>query len=277
MSEPGKDLIVFVMCLYSKPWTVFKFILTVLQTHIKQISWFNLIGPMDQTGMQHLTGTRFSMWVKQRKCEFQNVFFFCVRDERSSEEEASDEGETSTGGQHLQCHGHLEQRDPASLGHHVRPRTSVLSKPARVCFCSSVWVCLCRKGTRRVRELWWQGLPPGVRGRVWSLAIGNELNITPGTNPQIPQNALSFETLFSFIPVCWLVAVVQPQDASGRASSVKQLPHLFSEFTRCSSYKREKKGALDPTKGKWEKKTYNNTQKDLKSSLCQTVISLTEP
>uniref|UniRef100_A0A3Q3E495 TBC1 domain family member 12 n=1 Tax=Labrus bergylta TaxID=56723 RepID=A0A3Q3E495_9LABR len=37
-------------------------------------------------------------------------------------------------------------------------------------------------GTRRVRELWWQGLPPSVRGRVWSLAIGNELNITPGNN-----------------------------------------------------------------------------------------------
>ncbi|XP_039994552.1 TBC1 domain family member 12 [Xiphias gladius] len=35
------------------------------------------------------------------------------------------------------------------------------------------------KGTRRVRDLWWQGLPPSVRGRVWSLAIGNELNITP--------------------------------------------------------------------------------------------------
>ncbi|XP_072246626.1 TBC1 domain family member 12-like [Leuresthes tenuis] len=35
------------------------------------------------------------------------------------------------------------------------------------------------RGTRRVRELWWQGLPPSVRGRVWSLAIGNELNITP--------------------------------------------------------------------------------------------------
>ncbi|XP_049591306.1 TBC1 domain family member 12 isoform X1 [Syngnathus scovelli] len=34
------------------------------------------------------------------------------------------------------------------------------------------------KATRRVRDLWWQGLPPGVRGRVWSLAIGNELNIT---------------------------------------------------------------------------------------------------
>ncbi|KAL2078218.1 hypothetical protein ACEWY4_025903 [Coilia grayii] len=35
------------------------------------------------------------------------------------------------------------------------------------------------RGTRRVRELWWQGLPPNVRGKVWSLAIGNELNITP--------------------------------------------------------------------------------------------------
>ncbi|KAL4640066.1 TBC1 domain family member 12-like [Arapaima gigas] len=32
--------------------------------------------------------------------------------------------------------------------------------------------------TRRVRELWWQGLPPSIRGKVWSLAIGNELNIT---------------------------------------------------------------------------------------------------
>ncbi|XP_042545406.1 TBC1 domain family member 12 isoform X1 [Dipodomys spectabilis] len=35
------------------------------------------------------------------------------------------------------------------------------------------------RSTRRVRELWWQGLPPSVRGKVWSLAVGNELNITP--------------------------------------------------------------------------------------------------
>lgn len=34
------------------------------------------------------------------------------------------------------------------------------------------------RGTRRVRDLWWQGLPPNVRGKVWSLAVGNELNIT---------------------------------------------------------------------------------------------------
>ncbi|XP_043912592.1 TBC1 domain family member 12 isoform X2 [Protopterus annectens] len=32
--------------------------------------------------------------------------------------------------------------------------------------------------TRKVRDLWWLGLPPSVRGKVWSLAIGNELNIT---------------------------------------------------------------------------------------------------
>ncbi|MBN3304397.1 NOC3L protein, partial [Amia calva] len=36
------------------------------------------------------------------------------------------------------------------------------------------------RNTRKVRDLWWQGLPPSVRGKVWSLAIGNELNITPG-------------------------------------------------------------------------------------------------
>ncbi|XP_060789189.1 uncharacterized protein tbc1d12a isoform X2 [Neoarius graeffei] len=35
------------------------------------------------------------------------------------------------------------------------------------------------RNTRRVRELWWQGLPPSIRGKIWSLAIGNELNITP--------------------------------------------------------------------------------------------------
>lgn len=37
-----------------------------------------------------------------------------------------------------------------------------------------------RKQTKRARELWWSGLPPCVRGKVWKLAIGNELNITEG-------------------------------------------------------------------------------------------------
>ena len=54
-----------------------------------------------------------------------------LRGEGSSEEEASDEGETQTGGHHLQRHGHLEHRDPAALGHHVRLHF--------VCVC----VCVC--------------------------------------------------------------------------------------------------------------------------------------
>lgn len=35
------------------------------------------------------------------------------------------------------------------------------------------------KNTKKVRELWWRGLPPSIRGRVWKLAISNNLNITP--------------------------------------------------------------------------------------------------
>ncbi|XP_044268915.1 TBC1 domain family member 12-like isoform X2 [Tribolium madens] len=32
---------------------------------------------------------------------------------------------------------------------------------------------------KKTRDLWWQGLPSSVRGKVWRLAIGNELNLTP--------------------------------------------------------------------------------------------------
>ncbi|XP_018573966.1 TBC1 domain family member 14-like isoform X2 [Anoplophora glabripennis] len=31
---------------------------------------------------------------------------------------------------------------------------------------------------KKTQELWWQGLPSSVRGKVWRLAIGNELNVT---------------------------------------------------------------------------------------------------
>lgn len=36
-----------------------------------------------------------------------------------------------------------------------------------------------RYNTKKTRDLWWQGLPSSVRGKVWRLAIGNELNLTP--------------------------------------------------------------------------------------------------
>lgn len=34
------------------------------------------------------------------------------------------------------------------------------------------------KDSRKTRDLWWKGLPPSVRGRIWKLAVGNDLNIT---------------------------------------------------------------------------------------------------
>jgi hypothetical protein len=33
------------------------------------------------------------------------------------------------------------------------------------------------RNTKKVREMWFQGIPPNLRGRVWQAAIGNELNI----------------------------------------------------------------------------------------------------
>ncbi|XP_064381937.1 TBC1 domain family member 12-like isoform X2 [Halichondria panicea] len=33
--------------------------------------------------------------------------------------------------------------------------------------------------SRKVHNLWWYGLPPGIRGKVWQKAIGNDLNISP--------------------------------------------------------------------------------------------------
>ncbi|KAG8232395.1 hypothetical protein J437_LFUL016173, partial [Ladona fulva] len=35
------------------------------------------------------------------------------------------------------------------------------------------------KSSRKTKELWWQGIPPSVRGKVWRLSISNDLNITP--------------------------------------------------------------------------------------------------
>lgn len=32
--------------------------------------------------------------------------------------------------------------------------------------------------SKRTQQLWWHGLPPSIRGKVWKLAIGNELCIT---------------------------------------------------------------------------------------------------
>jgi hypothetical protein len=33
--------------------------------------------------------------------------------------------------------------------------------------------------SKEVKDIWWHGLPPGVRGEVWKKALGNDLNISP--------------------------------------------------------------------------------------------------
>lgn len=64
-----------------------------------------------------------------------------IRDERSSEKEASDEGAPQTRGQHLQRHGGLEHRDPAALGQHVSIKALL--------FLKRIYVLACRKGEFR--------------------------------------------------------------------------------------------------------------------------------
>ncbi|XP_033102695.1 TBC1 domain family member 14-like [Anneissia japonica] len=34
------------------------------------------------------------------------------------------------------------------------------------------------KHQKKTKELWWNGVPPSVRGKVWIMAVGNDLNIT---------------------------------------------------------------------------------------------------
>uniref|UniRef100_A0A3B1JP63 TBC1 domain family member 14 n=1 Tax=Astyanax mexicanus TaxID=7994 RepID=A0A3B1JP63_ASTMX len=51
------------------------------------------------------------------------------------------------------------------------------------------------RSSKRVRELWWQGVPPSVRGRVWSLAIGNDLNITHDSGSSHADREASLELI----------------------------------------------------------------------------------
>ena len=36
-----------------------------------------------------------------------------------------------------------------------------------------------KKDSKKCRELWWRGIPSCVRGKVWKLAVGNPLNVSP--------------------------------------------------------------------------------------------------
>lgn len=43
-----------------------------------------------------------------------------------------------------------------------------------------LFLVLCRRTSRKTQDLWWRGIPPSIRGKVWKLAIGNDLNVTAG-------------------------------------------------------------------------------------------------
>lgn len=48
--------------------------------------------------------------------------------------------------------------------------------------------------------MWWQGLPTNVRGKVWKLAIGNDLNLTPGLSSRL-YNYLYTKTFFPLFAI----------------------------------------------------------------------------
>jgi len=53
------------------------------------------------------------------------------------------------------------------------------------------------KDAKRTKQLWWHGLPPSIRGKVWKLAIGNDLNLTKETYFVYKQSACEKHELLS--------------------------------------------------------------------------------
>lgn len=67
--------------------------------------------------------------------------------------------------------------------------------PKFLTFCAQEWRLLLAdwspslKSKRRVRKLWKRGIPPSVRGAVWSAALGNDLGITRDLYTQLLDRA----------------------------------------------------------------------------------------
>lgn len=68
-----------------------------------------------------------------------------------------------------------------------------------------------RRSSRRVRELWWLGLPPGVRGEVWRRAIGNDLNISPGED-ETETRPLSLFVIYCFQIELYRISLTRCQE-----------------------------------------------------------------
>ena len=100
------------------------------------------------------------------------------RAEGGSEEAEAAGGAPPAGGEHRLGRAHLEPGHTAQLEQPVSGAATPLTPAGRDAL-TCLWLSR-RCTSRRVRELWWRGVPPSVRGKVWSLAVGNDLNITPG-------------------------------------------------------------------------------------------------
>ncbi|XP_068161358.1 TBC1 domain family member 12-like isoform X3 [Antennarius striatus] len=70
------------------------------------------------------------------------------------------------------------------------------------------------------RDLWWAGLPPSVRGRVWSLTIGNELNVT----------AELYHIFLSRAQEKWSASQSQAGGDSGLALIAQDISRTFSSL-----------------------------------------------
>ncbi|CAL4141674.1 unnamed protein product [Meganyctiphanes norvegica] len=87
---------------------------------------------------------------------------------------------------------------------------------------------------KKCRELWWLGLPSCVRGKIWKLAIGNDLNINKQLYTIMVQRSiekLNEVNSESYEPACPSLPASQPEDNEStidliRLDVSRTFPHL---------------------------------------------------
>lgn len=169
----------------------------------------------------------------------QPVLLHLYRDERSSEEEASDEGATPTWGQHLQRHGDLEHRDIASLGCHVclqSPRC-----PITIAACVFIFVCgfVC-VGRER-------GASGNCGGRDFLPVSGGECGVSPSATSLTSQEVSQRQPLVTgcrTVQDGWMIfrmdgchsGWMDDDQAGWRMFGMEVLPTCFSWLMFCFFY-----------------------------------------
>ncbi|XP_056222531.1 TBC1 domain family member 12-like isoform X3 [Seriola aureovittata] len=78
------------------------------------------------------------------------------------------------------------------------------------------------RSSRRAQDLWWGGLPSSIRGRVWCLAISNELNIT----------AELYEIFLSRAKEKWIVSKTETDDTASLSDRESSLELITQDVSR---------------------------------------------